>query len=148
MLVAGNWQRRGAGLKIFLIALFGAMGTLVRYGLQGVVQLRMRSGFPYGTLLINLSGCFLLGLTAQLTLNRMLISADMRMAIAGIFRRLHHVFQLRVGNRENAGSWRMVSRRLRCGQRSCRIVAVGRGNPSGEPILRPLFRSLQRRRVL
>jgi len=69
-------------LKIFLIALFGAIGTLARYGLQGVVQLRMGSGFPYGTLLINLTGCLLLGFIGQITLNRMLISADMRMAIA------------------------------------------------------------------
>ena len=82
MLVTGNCQRRGAGLKIFLIALFGAIGTLARYGLQGLMHLRMGSGFPYGTLLVNLSGCFLLGLIGQLTLNRMLISADMRMAIA------------------------------------------------------------------
>jgi len=69
-------------LKIFLIALFGAIGTLARYGLQGVVQLRMGGAFPYGTLLINLSGCFLLGLIGQLTLNRMLISSDMRMAVS------------------------------------------------------------------
>jgi len=69
-------------LKTFLIALFGAIGTLARYGLQGVVQLRMGSGFPYGTLLINLTGCLLLGFIGQITLNRMLISADMRMAIA------------------------------------------------------------------
>jgi len=69
-------------LKIFLIALFGAIGTLARYGLQGVVQIRMGGAFPYGTLLINLSGCFLLGLIGQLTLNRMLISSDMRMAIS------------------------------------------------------------------
>ena len=69
-------------MKLFLIALFGAIGTLARYGLQGVVQIRMGSMFPYGTLLINLSGCFLLGLIGQLTLNRMLISSDLRIAIA------------------------------------------------------------------
>jgi CrcB protein len=69
-------------LKIFLIALFGAIGTLARYGLQGVVQIRTGGAFPYGTLLVNLSGCFLLGLIGQVTMNRILISADMRMAIA------------------------------------------------------------------
>lgn len=69
-------------MKIFLIALFGAIGTLVRYGLQGVVQIRMGGTFPYGTLLINLTGCFLLGLVGQFTLNRMVISPDLRMAIA------------------------------------------------------------------
>jgi fluoride exporter len=69
-------------VKIFLIALFGAIGTLARYGLQGVVQIRMGGTFPYGTLVINLTGCFLLGLIGQFTLNRMVISPDFRMAIA------------------------------------------------------------------
>ncbi len=69
-------------MKILWIALFGAVGTLARYGLQGLVQVRMGSLFPYGTLIINLTGCFLLGLIGQLTLNRMLISSDMRIAIA------------------------------------------------------------------
>src|SRR5215467_13262534 len=69
-------------LKIFLIALFGAIGTLARYGLQGLVQTRMGTTFPYGTLLINLTGCLLLGFIGQLTLNRMLISSELRIAIA------------------------------------------------------------------
>ena len=69
-------------MKLFLIALFGAIGTLARYGLQGIVQVRMGTMFPYGTLLINLTGCFFLGLLGQLTLNRMLISSDLRIAIA------------------------------------------------------------------
>src|SRR3981189_91829 len=73
---------RGERVKIFLIALFGAIGTLARYGLQGVVQIRMGGTFPYGTLLINLSGCFLLGLIGQFTMNRMVISPDWRVAIA------------------------------------------------------------------
>jgi fluoride exporter len=69
-------------VKLFLIALFGAVGTLARYGLQGAVQVRMGGGFPYGTLLINLTGCLLLGFIGQLTLNRLLISSDLRIAIA------------------------------------------------------------------
>ena len=73
-------------MRIALIAIFGAVGTLARYGLQGVVQFRAASTFPYGTLLVNLSGCFLLGLIGQFTLNRMVISPDWRVAIAvGLF---------------------------------------------------------------
>jgi CrcB protein len=68
-------------LRILLIAIFGAVGTLARYGLQGIVQVRAGGAFPYGTLLINLTGCFLLALIGQFTLNRMLISPDWRMAI-------------------------------------------------------------------
>ena len=69
-------------MRLLLIALFGAAGTLARYGLQGLVQVRIGSTFPYGTLLVNLSGCFLLGLIAQFTVNRMVISPDWRVAIA------------------------------------------------------------------
>ncbi|HXY24980.1 MAG TPA: fluoride efflux transporter CrcB [Candidatus Acidoferrum sp.] len=69
-------------MRLALIAIFGALGTLARYGLQGLVQIRVASTFPYGTLLINLSGCFFLGLIGQFTLNRMVIPADWRVAIA------------------------------------------------------------------
>ena len=75
-------MRTGENVRLFLIAIFGALGTMARYGLQGVVQLRMGGTFPYGTLLINLTGCFLLGLIGQFTLNRIVISPDWRMAIA------------------------------------------------------------------
>jgi fluoride exporter len=69
-------------LRLFLIALFGAMGTLARYGLGGLVQIKTGSTFPYGTLMINLTGCFFLGLIGQVTLNRVIISPEWRMAIA------------------------------------------------------------------
>ena len=69
-------------MRLLLIAVFGAIGTLARYGLQGLVQVKMGSTFPYGTLAINLTGCFFLGLIGQFTLNRMVISPELRMAIA------------------------------------------------------------------
>lgn len=68
-------------MRLLLIAIFGAVGTLARYGLQGLVQIRMGSTFPYGTLLINLTGCFFLGLLGQAMLNRMIVSPEWRMAI-------------------------------------------------------------------
>jgi len=80
--VAGGRLRIGERLRLLLIAVFGAIGTLARYGLQGLVQIRVASTFPYGTLLINLTGCFFLGLIGQFTLNRMVISPDWRVAIA------------------------------------------------------------------
>jgi fluoride exporter len=75
-------RRIGETLRFLLIALFGAAGTLARYGLQGFVQIKVGSTFPYGTLLINLTGCFLLGLIGQFTLNRVIVPPEWRMAIA------------------------------------------------------------------
>jgi CrcB protein len=74
-------QRIGESLRLTLIAIFGAVGTLLRYGIQGLVQVGTGGTFPWGTLLINLTGCFLLGLIGQITLNRMMISPDWRVAI-------------------------------------------------------------------
>ena len=48
---------------------------------SGFVQVGTGGTFPWGTLLINLTGCFLLGLIGQITLNRMMISPDWRVAI-------------------------------------------------------------------
>jgi fluoride exporter len=73
-------RRIGAIVRLLLIAIFGAIGTLARYGLQGAVQ--TTAGFPYGTLLVNLLGCFFLGLIGQFTMNRMVISPELRVAIA------------------------------------------------------------------
>src|SRR5215470_9491784 len=75
-------SRIGENLRLALIAIFGAAGTLARYGLQGLVQIKMASTFPYGTLLINLTGCFFLGLIGQLTLNRIIVPPEWRVAIA------------------------------------------------------------------
>ena len=69
-------------MRILLIALFGAVGTLARYSLQGLVQIKMASTFPYGTLVINLTGCFFLGLVGQFTLNRIVVPPEWRVAIA------------------------------------------------------------------
>jgi len=74
-------RRIGDTLRLLLIAVFGAVGTLARFGLQGLVQIKMNSTFPYGTLLINLTGCFLLGLIGQLLLNRVIVPPEWRMAI-------------------------------------------------------------------
>jgi len=69
-------------LRIGLLVVFGILGTLARYGLQGVVQHRTGSDFPLGTLAVNLLGCFLLGGIAQYALTRLTIPPDWRVGIA------------------------------------------------------------------
>ena len=68
-------------MRILWIMAFGAIGTLARYGLQGLVQFRTPGTFPTGTLAVNLSGCLFAGLIGQFTLNHLVISPDWRMAI-------------------------------------------------------------------
>jgi len=54
-------------LNILLVALGGAMGSVSRYLLGTWVQSASRSiDFPYGTLTVNLLGCFVIGFLSQL----------------------------------------------------------------------------------
>lgn len=49
-------------VKLFLIALGGALGALLRYAISGLALRILGPGFPWGTLAANLLGCFLIGL--------------------------------------------------------------------------------------
>ena len=66
---------------ILMLAVFGAAGTLARYSLQGWVQIRTGAGFPSGTLVINLVGCFLLGAIGQFSLNHLSVTPEWRTAL-------------------------------------------------------------------
>jgi hypothetical protein len=60
-------------VRIALLIVFGSLGTLARYALQGIVQERTDSTFPSGTLVVNLLGCFLLGGIAEYALAHLTI---------------------------------------------------------------------------
>jgi len=49
-----------------LVAAMGAVGSLLRFRLDALVQQRSRASFPLGTLVVNLAGSFLLGLLTGL----------------------------------------------------------------------------------
>ena len=67
--------------RFFLICLGGAIGTGARYAVAVWMARTVGTAFPYGTLLINAGGSFLLGLLMQLSLSTGMISADMRLII-------------------------------------------------------------------
>jgi len=66
------------GQKLLWLALAGACGTLARYGLGGWVQRVTSPGFPWGTLAVNITGCFLFGLTWALAQQRLAIAPEVR----------------------------------------------------------------------
>ena len=66
--------------KLALIGLGGLLGTLFRYWLSQGIDERTRTSFPYGTLVVNLTGCFAAGFLFQY-LERMAVSPDLRLAI-------------------------------------------------------------------
>jgi fluoride exporter len=67
--------------KLIWIGLAGGVGTFARYGLSGVVQRICGSAFPFGTLAVNVLGCFLFGLVWSLAEDRLSISGEMRTVI-------------------------------------------------------------------
>lgn len=44
------------------IGLGSAIGGMARYGLSGIVAERVGASFPWGTLIVNVLGCFVIGL--------------------------------------------------------------------------------------
>ncbi len=56
-------------MVLLYIALGGALGSVLRYLLGGAIQRMTHAGFPYGTLAVNIIGCFLIGVLIKLFIN-------------------------------------------------------------------------------
>lgn len=67
-----------------LVAAFGALGAMTRYVVDRTVMRRLTTDFPVGTLLINLSGAFVLGILIGLA-TRNLVSTTAVVAIGDGF---------------------------------------------------------------
>ncbi len=67
--------------RVLLIGFAGALGTLVRYGVGVWAGKTLGTGFPYGTLIVNVSGCFFIALVAQLAMATTLISPTLRLTL-------------------------------------------------------------------
>jgi fluoride exporter len=65
-------------VTLILIAVGGALGSVARYLVDGWVLDRVGATFPFGTLVVNLSGAFVLGLLSALTIDRSILPADIR----------------------------------------------------------------------
>jgi CrcB protein len=68
-------------MRFLLICLGGAAGTGARYLFGGWAQRTLGVGFPYGTLIINAVGSFLLVIIMHLSLETGAISPDARLVL-------------------------------------------------------------------
>jgi fluoride exporter len=71
LVLSFDWLRRlmtidGWLMKILLVMTGGSLGALSRYGISLLTAKLFGTGFPLGTLIVNLSGCFLIGLAFAL----------------------------------------------------------------------------------
>ncbi|MDF1644366.1 MAG: fluoride efflux transporter CrcB [Pseudomonadales bacterium] len=65
-------------LQLIAIALGGAMGSVARFLTANMVATQLGTRFPYGTLMVNLVGSFLIGLTYILIVEKFKMSAEIR----------------------------------------------------------------------
>ncbi len=65
-------------MPIVLVALGGAVGAVTRYVVDGWVSARTGGEFPFGTLAINLSGSFVIGLLFALAIEGDLLPSSIR----------------------------------------------------------------------
>jgi CrcB protein len=56
--------------RYLVIMAGGAIGTLARYLAASVIMERMNSRFPFGTFIVNVSGCLLIGIIMTLLTER------------------------------------------------------------------------------
>jgi len=67
--------------KLMMLVIGGSVGTVARYVLSGVVYQFWGTRFPYGTLIVNLFGCFLVGTLVVITEDRFLMSPNFRILL-------------------------------------------------------------------
>ena len=97
-------------IAYFWVALGGALGSVSRYWLSGLVANRIGSTFPWGTIIVNVTGCFVIGFfnAATGTEGRWLLSPTARtffmIGICGGYTTFSS-FSLQTLNLANDGEW-------------------------------------------
>lgn len=70
-------------MKILLIGLGGFIGAISRFYVTKWTNMLMGDKIPFGTVMVNVTGSFILGLIVTLSVERMVISEDIKM-LAGV----------------------------------------------------------------
>lgn len=67
--------------RLLLICLGGAIGTGLRYLASGLAARWLGADFPYGTLIVNVSGSFVIGLVQQVGTTTLLLPETARLFV-------------------------------------------------------------------
>jgi CrcB protein len=67
--------------KLIYLAIGGVTGTFARYFMTGAVYGILGTRFPYGTLVVNLSGCFIIGILTTVAENKFLLNPNLRVLL-------------------------------------------------------------------
>ena len=69
-------------MRYLWVGFGGALGSVARYLVGLLIYERMGTRFPYGTFVINISGCFVIGLVLTVLDTHLEVSAAWREAVA------------------------------------------------------------------
>ncbi|NMC31701.1 MAG: fluoride efflux transporter CrcB [Veillonellaceae bacterium] len=69
-------------LNLLAVAVGGAIGACTRYLVSGWAAGRFGAEFPLGTLIVNVVGCFIIGVFLTLTTERLIVSPYWRLVVA------------------------------------------------------------------
>ena len=68
-------------MNLSLVFVGGGIGAVARYWMQGMVYRFMNGVFPYGTIAVNILGCFLIGLLMTGMEERFMVNPSLRIFI-------------------------------------------------------------------
>lgn len=68
-------------MRVVLIGVAGALGTLARYFIGIWAGKTLGTSLPYGTLIVNVAGCFLIAAIAHVALVTTLVSPTLRLTL-------------------------------------------------------------------
>ena len=98
-------------MTLLLVALGGALGSVLRYKIDGWVQAGAGGAFPWGILVVNVTGAFVAGLLMTVLLERTSVSDEVRTGLlVGVLGgyTTFSTFSLQSLDLANAGLWGYV----------------------------------------
>jgi CrcB protein len=119
-------------LNTLTIALGGALGSVMRYWFSGLIARVWGETFPWGTIIVNITGCFIIGLFFTVT------GSEGRLLVAPIWRQFFMIgicggyttfssFSLQTLNLANDGQWLRAGANVLLSVALC-LVAVWLGH--------------------
>lgn len=69
-------------MKVLIVAIGGSIGAATRYLVSTWAAERFGSNFPYGTLIVNVVGCFIIGAFMVLVTERVIANPYWRLLVA------------------------------------------------------------------
>jgi len=82
-------------IKVLLVGAGGFVGSMLRYSMSGLVhRILKNTWFPYGTLTVNILGCFLIGFLNGLAESKQIFYAETRLVLLSGFWAVLQLFRL------------------------------------------------------